>query len=75
MFDMSPRFYDIYPMSGGEIAIDAGERGRRIGVFCYPDGRMQYVVLLDDEREDIREDGIENIPAELLKRALNLLDS
>ena len=75
MFDLCPRTYDIYPMSGGEIAIDAGERGRRIGVFCYPDGRMQYVVLLDDEREDIREDGIENIPAELLKRALNLLDS
>ena len=75
MFKLSARVYDIYPMGGGEIAIDAGNRGIRIGVFCYPDGRTQYVVLLDDERRDIREDGVRNIPIDLLNRALNQLDS
>ena len=61
MFDLSPRTYDIYPMGSGEIVIDAGNRGHRIGVFCYPDGRMQYVTLLDNERQDIRQDGVQNI--------------
>ena len=74
MFELSHRTYDIYPMSGGEVAIDAGNRGRRIGVFCYTDGRVQYVVLLDDERRDIREDGVWNIPVDLLNRALYQLD-
>ena len=75
MFDLSPRTYDIYPMGSGEIVIDAGNRGHRIGVFCYPDGRMQYVTLLDNERQDIRRDGVQNIPIDLLNRALNKLDS
>jgi hypothetical protein len=75
MFKLSARVYDIYPMGGGEVAIDAGNRGRRIGVFCYPDGRMQYVVLLDDERKDIRKDDVQDIPIDLLDRALNQLDS
>ena len=74
MFDLSPRTYDIYPMGGGEIVIDAGNWGRRIGVFCYPDGRMQYVTLLDNEQKDIREDGVENIPIDLLNRVLHQLD-
>jgi hypothetical protein len=74
MFDLSPRTYDIYPMGGGEIVIDAGYRGCRIGVFCYPDGRMQYVGLLDDESEEVREDSVENIPTDFLRRVLNQLD-
>ena len=74
MFDFSPRIYDIYPMGGGEIVIDAGYGGCRIGVFCYPDGRMQYVGLLDDEPEEVREDSVENIPTDFLRRVLNQLD-
>ena len=74
MFDLSPRTYDIYPMGGGEIVIDAGNRGRRVGVFCYPDGRMQYVTLLDHDGQDIREGGVQNIPIDLLNRVLNQLD-
>lgn len=75
MFALSARTYDVYPMSGGEIAIDVGNRGRRIGVFCYPDGKVQYVVLLDDERYDIRTDGVNDLPTALLMRALNQLES
>ena len=74
MFDVSPRIYDIYPMGGGEIVIDAGYGGRRIGVFCYPDGRLQYVGLLDGEPEEVREDNAENIPTDFLRRVLNQLD-
>ena len=75
MFELSARVFDVYPMGSGEVAIDIGNRGRRMGVFCYPDGRVQYVVLLDGERLDIREDGVQNIPIDLLNRALNQLDS
>ena len=74
VFKLSARVFDVYPMGGGEVAIDAGNRGRRMGVFCYPDGRVQYVVLLDGERLDIREDGVQHIPIDLLNRALNQLD-
>ena len=75
MFALSERTYDVYPMGGGEIAIDVGNRGRRIGVFCYPDGKVQYVVLLDGERNDIRTDGVNDIPIALLTRAFNQLGS
>ena len=75
MFALSERTYDVYPMSGGEIAIDVGNRGRRIGVFCYADGKVQYVVLLDDERHDIRTDGVNDFPTALLMQALNRLES
>ena len=75
MFALSERTYDVYPMGGGEIAIDVGNRGRRIGVFCYPDGKVQYVVVVDDDRGDVRRDDVNDIPTGLLARALNLLDS
>ena len=75
LFELSPRAYDVYPMGGGEIAIDAGHRGHRIGVFCYPDGKMQYVILLGDEPQDIRKDGIHDIPTDLLDRALSRMDA
>ena len=74
MFGLSPRTYDIYPMSGGEVVIDAGNRGRRIGVFCYPEGEVQYVVVLEDERRDVRKVGVQDIPVDLLRRALSQLD-
>ena len=75
MFELSERTFDIYPMGGGEIAIDVGNRRRRIGVFCYPDGKVQYVAILDNVREDIRKDDVQGIPIALLRRALNQLDS
>ena len=75
MFELSERTFDIYPMGGGEIAIDVGNRRRRIGVFCYPDGKVQYVAILDNAREDIRKDDVQGIPIALLRRALNQLDS
>ena len=75
MFELSDRAYDVYPMGGGEIAIDVGNAGRRIGVFCYPDGKMQYVVFLDDEPQDVRKDSVEDIPIDLLSGALHQLDT
>ena len=75
MFNVSPVFYDIYPMSDGEIAIDVGNQENRIGVFCYPDGKMQYVVSLNDKQQDIRRDGVWDIPIADLAIALGRLDS
>ena len=74
MFTLSPRPYDIYPMVGGEIAIDAGNHGRRLGVFCYPDGSMQYVSLLGNNSEEVRQDGISSIPVDFLRRFLSQTD-
>lgn len=74
MFAQSARLFDIYPMVGGEIAIDAGGPGRRLGVFCYPDGRVQYVGLIGSESEEIRQDGISSIPIDFLRRVLSQPD-
>jgi hypothetical protein len=74
MHDLSSRAYDIYPMSGGEIAIDGGSNGRRIGVFCYPDGRIQYVGWVDGERQEIRRTDDADIPTDFLRRALGQLE-
>ena len=75
MYDLSPQAYDIYPMGGGEIAIDGDVGERRIGVFCYPDGRMQYIGWVNDKRQEVREDSSENIPVDFLRRALNQPES
>ena len=73
MHDLSPRVYDVYPMSGGEIAIDGGNRGQRIGVFCYPDVRIQYVGWIDGERQERRQSNA-NTPTDFLRRALHQLE-
>lgn len=75
MYDLAPQTYDIYPMGGGEIAIDGDVGERRIGVFCYPDGRIQYIGWVDDKRQEVREDSSENIPVDFLRRALNQPES
>ena len=74
MFNVSQQSYDIYPMDDGEIAIDIGNHGNRIGVFCYPDGKMQYVVSLNHEQLDIRKDGVWDIPIAELRCAFSQLD-
>ena len=75
LYNISPRRYDIYPMSGGEIVIDGGNRGRRIGVFCYPDGRVLYVGWVDDVRQKVSKDSMADVPYEFLNQALTQLDA
>ena len=75
LYDISSRRYDIYPMSGGEIVIDGGSRGRRIGVFCYPDGRVLYVGWVDGVRQKVSKHGVANLPRIFLKKALSQLDA
>ena len=75
MYDLSPQVYDVYPMGGGEIAIDGGNRGRRIGVFCYPDGRVQCVGWVGNKRQEVRQDNAESIPVDFLRQALSHLES
>lgn len=75
LYHISPRRYDIYPMSGGEVVIDGGNQGRRIGVFCYPDGRVLYVGWVDDVRQKVSKDGVVDVPHEFLNQALTQLDA
>lgn len=70
MYDIRPMRYDIYPMDDGEVVIDGGSE-RRIGVFCYPDGSVLYIGWANGERVRIRRDGIEDVPYEFMKLALN----
>ena len=75
LYNISSRRYDIYPMSGGEIVIDGGNRGRRIGVFCYPNGRVLYVGWVDGVRRKVSKDGVADVPQEFLNKALAQLDA
>ena len=75
LYNISPRRYDIYPMSEGEIVIDGGNGGRRIGVFCYPDGRVLYVGWVDDVRQKVSKDGVDDVPGEFLNQTLTQLDA
>ena len=72
MYDIRPMRYDIYPMDDGEVVIDGGIE-RRIGVFCYPDGRVLYIGWADGERIRIRRGDLEDIPHDFLKLALHQL--
>ena len=67
--------YHIYPMPDGEVAIDGGEKGTRIGVFCYPDGEVQYVGWVNGECIEEHSPEARLIPSEFLQRALSELES
>lgn len=69
----SLRFH-IYPMPDGEVAIDGGERGTRIGVFCYPDGEVQYVGWINGECVEEQSSEARHIPSDFLRRALSELE-
>ena len=75
LYNISPRRYDIYPMSGGEVVIDGGHKGRRVGVFCYPDGRILYVGWEDGIRRKVSRDNSDAIPREFLGKVLHQLDA
>ena len=67
--------FDIYLVGEGEIVIDGGERGRRIGVFCYPDGRVVYIGWSDGERRRIQRQSLKDIPLDFLRQALHQLEA
>ena len=73
MFQMLPLRYDVYPSDEGEIVIDGGGSGRRIFVYCYPDGDVLYIGWVDGERSRIRTSGGDYIAIEFLRRALSQL--
>jgi hypothetical protein len=75
LYNISPRKYDVYPMSAGEIVIDGGNSGRRIGVFCYPDGRVLYVGWVDERRQKISKESVADVPYEFLNKSLTQLDA
>ncbi len=74
MFLIRPMRYHIYPMPDGEIAIDGGEQGTRIGVFCYPDGDVQYIGWVNGECHEEHSPIASDIPYVFLRRALSELE-
>lgn len=59
MYNMSPRVYDVYAMGDGEVVIDGmGLKCRRVGVFCYNDGRVQVVGWKNGMRDHVSDTGI-----------------
>ena len=66
--------FDIYIMNGGEVAIDIGNHGTRIGIFCYYDSRIQYVIVVNGETTSIVRDSIVDMPIDELTRAFDALN-
>ena len=73
MYEISPLRYDIYPMDEGEVVIDGGNLGHRIGVFCYPDGHVLYIGWVDGSRQRFRGERTDDIPHDFLRSALSQL--
>lgn len=73
MYKINPLRYDIYPMDEGEVVIDGGGLGHRIGVFCYPDGHVLYIGWIDGKRQRVRGESTDDIPYEFLRSALSQL--
>ena len=74
MHRIRPLRYHIYPMPDGEVAIDGGEQGTRIGVFCYPDGEIQYIGWVNGECVEEHSTEVRRIPSGFLLRALSELE-
>lgn len=52
MYAISPRRFEIYPMPTGEIAIDGHDgHGRRIIVFCGPNGNIRCLTNENGKRD------------------------
>lgn len=75
MFNLAPREYDVYPMPDGEVAIDTGKPERRIFVFCPPNGGVQCIGWIGNERRDVSFGTVEEVPTEFLSEILSNLET
>lgn len=75
MYEISPRYFDIYSMPDGEIAIDApGGHGRSVILLCEPDGGALCLVTLGDEHRRARYSTARNLPDGFVREALAELE-
>lgn len=71
MFGAVPRRYFVYPMSDGEVAIDApSKNGDSVIVYCNPDGSVWCSVDRDAGGELREYDSIEGLPDAFLCNVL-----
>ena len=75
MYEISPRFFDIYSMPDGEIAIDApGGFGQSVTLLCEPDGGALCLVTLGDEHRRARYSTARTLPDGFVREALAELE-
>ena len=71
MYRISPRFYAVYPMPDGEIAIDAATRfGTSLVVLCNPDGSAQCLTYIDEEYRTEKYPDTGTLPDDFIRKAL-----
>ena len=71
IYEISPRYFDIYSMPDGEIAIDApGGYGRSVVLLCEPGGGALYLVTLGDEHRRARYATTRNLPDGFVREVL-----
>ena len=71
VYRAAPRPYSVYPMSDGDIAIDAHTpQGTKVIVMCDPDGSARCLVHIDGEFTQRNYDDLSIIPDRFIMDAL-----
>lgn len=74
MYNISPRYYQVYPTEDGDISIDApGGYNRSFVALCYRDGRVLCLVNINGDRKKRLYENIESLPDSFATNALERL--
>ena len=75
MYDLSPRRFDVYPMSNGYIAVDGrGGYGRAALLTCGSAGDAVCLVTIDGKRRRAHYATTAGLPDDFVRQALRELD-
>ena len=74
MYDISPRYYEVYPAEDGDISIDApGGYNRSFVALCYRDGRVLCLANINGERKKRLYENVESLPDSFMISVLERL--
>ncbi len=74
LHNISPRRFEVYPTTDGEIAIDApGGRNRSVVLLCGPDGGALCLVNMEGRHRRARYSGTGALPDGFIREALEEL--
>ena len=76
LYNISPRYFEVYPTPDGEIAIDApGGYNRSVLLLCDSQGGALCLVNIDGNHRRARYSSSESLPDSFVREALADLES
>ena len=76
LYAISPRHYGVYPLSDGEISIDAPNgKGSSVWFICYSQGDISCLVNIKGKHRRARYSSLEGLPDGFIREAMAELEN